>query len=386
VKIERVEAIRLNVPLDRSWQCAAFTMTERTVVLVRVHTDSEIVGLGDAFHLHLPDPTVVANIVESVLNPLLIGENPLAIQRLWHKMHSGIMHLGSAGIGAIAGVDIALWDILGKFHDAPIYRLLGGEDGTTIRPYVGSQTLGWRDLDSLDELVDEALDYVRRGYQALKVRGGRGLPERREDLESIRRVREAVGDDVKLLVDVNGGYSMTTARVMARVLSEYNLFWLEDPIEQGADEAPEKYAELARVSEVPIAVGGNLFGRNPLRKLISAGGVDIVKPDSSTAGGITELLKMVHMTSAWGMKWAPVTHEPVGMLATLHALAAAPPETVNGMFVEWDPDWPLGDFLTKPPRFEDGVIVLPDGPGLGTDIKESFLERYQVRNDLGMVV
>lgn len=376
--IKDVEAIRLLVPLEREWKCASFSMTDRTVIVVKVHTTDGITGLGDAYHAHLPRPEAIPVIVDTILKPLVVGEDPFAIEPLWQKMYRGIRHLGSAGLGAIAGVDIALWDILGKAHKAPIYRLLGGgARPPRLEPYVGSQTLAWRELDELDDLVAEARSYVAQGYPALKLRGGRGLPDRREDVESLRALREALGDQVRLMVDVNNGYSLRSARLMAREFERFNVFWMEDPIEPSAENSPEQYAALARTAGVPIAVGGNLFGRYRLRQLISAGGVDIVKMDASTSGGISEMVKMSHIASAWNIKWAPVTHEPLGQLATLHAMAAAAPETVKGMYVEWDPGWPLEAFMKTPPRFEHGAITVPDGPGLGTELNEDFVRRYR---------
>jgi L-alanine-DL-glutamate epimerase-like enolase superfamily enzyme len=374
MKIMDVEAVRLLVPLEHAWQCASFRMTERTVVVVKVHTDEGIIGLGDAYHSHLARPEPVAAIVETVLKPVLIGENPGDIERLFAEMTKTIRHLGSGGLGAIAGVDIALWDILGKVCNAPVHALLGAATPARMEPYVGSQTMGWKDLDKLGELVEEARAYVGQGYRALKLRGGRGLPDQREDVEAFRVLREAFGDSIAIMVDVNNGYTRQGAEIMAKEYERYNIFWMEDPITGTGGKSPREYASLATAITVPVAAGGNLFGTGDLRRLIEAGGVDIVKMDASSGGGISEILKMTHLASVFGMRWAPVTHEPLGMLATLHVMAAATPSLTAGMFVEWDPGWPLEKFLTDPPRFQDGVIALSTKPGLGTDLHEDFVK------------
>lgn len=381
MKITDVEVIRLKVPLKEPWVSASLTMIERTVLVTKVYTDEGIIGLGDAYHAHVHRPEPMAAIVETVLKPVLIGEDPFKIEVLWRKMYKAMRHLGAAGIGAMSGVDIALWDILGKSLNAPIYKLLGGGAvPPRMEPYVGSQTMSWRKLDELPDLVAEAESYVKRGYKTLKVRGGRGLPDRQEDVAAFRALRDAFGNDIRIVVDVNNGYTLKGAKVMAEHFVKYNIAWMEDPILVSAERAPETYAALSAAINVPLAIGGNLFGRDPLRKVISAGGIDIVKMDASSAGGISEIVKMSHLAEAWNMKWAPVTHEPLGQLATLHAMAAASPILTDGMCVEWDPNWPLADFLTHPPRFEDGTIVLHDGPGLGTDIKPSFIEQFGVEH------
>jgi L-alanine-DL-glutamate epimerase-like enolase superfamily enzyme len=353
-------------------------MTDRTVILVKVYTDEGIVGFGDAYHAHLTRPEPIPVIIETVLKPVLVGEDPRNIEGLFAKMSRAIRHLGSGGLGAISGVDIALWDILGKIYGAPVHALLGSALPARMEPYVGSQTMGWKDLDKLDELVEEAESYVKRGFRALKLRGGRGLPERREDVEAFRVLREAFGDSIEIMVDVNNGYTRTGAEIMAREYEKYNIFWMEDPISGTAGKSPSEYAALAAKIAVPVAAGGNLFGTNDLRRLIDAGGVDIVKMDASSGGGISEIVKMAHAASMFGMKWAPVTHEPLGQLATLHVMAAAPLSLTGGMFVEWDPGWPLEKFLTDPPRFENGEIKLSGKPGLGTELKEDFINHYRV--------
>jgi len=379
MQITNVEALRLLVPLEHEWVCASMSMADRTVVIVKVHTSEGIIGLGDAFHAHLPRPEAIPVIVETVLKPLLVGEDPLQIEALLRKMRKGIRYLGNAGLCAIAGVDIALWDILGKKLGAPVYQLLGGgAKAPRMEPYVGSQTLGWRELNELPQLIEEAKSYVDKGYRALKFRGGRGLPERREDVEGFRALRDAFGDKIQIMADVNKGYSPLGMEIMAKEYERYNIFWMEDPIEVSAEDAPERFAALAEKIAVPVAVGGNLFGCEPLRKLIDAGFRDIVKMDASSGGGITEIVKMSHIAAAWGLKWAPVTHEPLGQLATLHAMAAAAPNLVSGMFVEWDPGWPLDELFTNPPRFEDGSIVLSTAPGLGTELKQDFVDKYKV--------
>lgn len=379
MKITNVEAVRLLVPLQHQWVCASMSMADRTVIIVKVHTSDGIVGLGDAFHAHLPRPEAIPVIVDTVLKPLLVGEDPLQIEALFRKMKKGIRYLGNAGLCAIAGVDIALWDILGKSVGAPVYRLLGGgSEPPRMEPYVGSQTLGWREMNELPALVEEAKSYVDAGYRALKFRGGRGLPDRHEDVEGFRALRKEFGDAIRIMADVNKGYSPLGLEIMAREYERFNVFWMEDPIEMSAEDAPERYAALAAAVSVPVAIGGNIFGTEPLRKLIDAGFRDIVKMDASSGGGITEIVKMSHMANAWGLKWSPVTHEPLGQLATLHAMAAAAPNLVSGMYVEWDPGWPLEELFTDPPRFEGGTIVLPKGPGLGTDLKEKFVAKYRV--------
>jgi len=293
MKIIKVEAIGLTFPHPEGhrWEKGEISSVGWDEVVVRVHTDEGISGIGEAYHLKNPHAVIAT--IEHSLAPLIIGADPFDTEQLWCKMFARTVQLGSAAIAGIAGIDTALWDIKGKALNQPVYKLLGGESTREIPLYTGGHCLGYRELDDLDDLVEEAKIYVNQGYRALKVRGGRGLPHR-GDIESVRALREAFGDSIDILIDVNSEYGdYTSCARMARELEQFNLYWLEDPFQFTIHYHNEETAKLSREVNVPIATGGNVYGRFSIKRIIEHGGVDYVMSNVSKAGGITEVRKII---------------------------------------------------------------------------------------------
>ena len=381
MKIREVEVIAVSIPHPEGHRWVKGELSARgwDQVIVRVHTDEGITGIGEAYHLKNPRAVIAA--VQYSIRPLLIGMDPFDTDRIWYRLFLRTLQLGPAGVAALSGVDTALWDIKGKALGQPVYKLLGGASMREVPLYVGGHCLGWRDIRHLDDLIAEAKRYVDQGFKALKVRGGRALPDR-GDIETVRALREAFGDSVDILVDANSEYGdYHTALRMARELEKYNVYWLEDPFRLTIHYHPEDTARLAREANVGIATGGNVYGRFAVRRLIEAGGVDYVMANVSKAGGITEVRRIISLVDAWNLKYSPHCDGGLNMLANLHLFVSAPEHTTVRVYHEWDPLWPTQILMTNPPVVRNGKAILSDRPGFGTELMEGIEREYPLRDD-----
>lgn len=387
-----VEAIPYHFPIDeawdekpswyRDWQFALTgwegSVDYREECIVKVHTDEGITGIGGAIDEPFRDARVVATVIEQLIEPVLVGEDPTDIERLWDKMWQacGRYVAGAKGIGhgAISAINVACWDILGQSVGAPIYKLLGGDEDAPVKPYIGTMTLGWRQLDDIDSIVEEARHYVNQGYEAIKVRGGRGLPQR-GDIETLEALRnEFPPEELEIMVDINGGYDRQQALEMARKFEQYDIFWMEDPFDTRDF---DKYAKLQEEVNVNIFTGAGPSTMELSDMIDSGATTNLVSISVEHSGGISEAMKVAALINSWDLKAAGIAHEPVGSLATFHVWKAVPQRITDGSYVEYDPlnsCW--NQLLTDPPTFEDGELILSDKPGLGTDVNDGFLENH----------
>jgi len=381
VKITDIETIAISIPHPPGhvWVKGEISATGWDLLVVRVHTDEGISGIGEAYHLK--NPWAVIATIEQSLKPLLIGEDPFDNEQLWAKMFLRTVQIGSTAIASIAGIDTALWDIKGKALGLPVYKLLGGANMKEIPLYTGGHVLGYRPLDNLGDLVKEAERYVKKGYKALKMRGGRGHPER-GDIESAKALRKAFGDDIELLVDVNNEYGdYTTSKRMAREFEPLKLYWLEDPFRFSVHHHNEETARLSREANVPIATGGNVYGRASIKRIIEHGGVDYVMANVSKAGGLTETKKIITLIETWNLKYSPHCDGGLNALGNFHLFASAPPQVTANVYHEFDPVYPFDQILTHPPVIKNGKAVVPERPGLGSDLLEGLDEKFPLQGD-----
>ncbi|MFB6160045.1 MAG: mandelate racemase/muconate lactonizing enzyme family protein [Haloferacaceae archaeon] len=396
MEITEVEVLPYEFPLAeawderpswyREWHNAVTgwdgTVEGRQECVVKVHTDAGITGVGSADTSHR-DARVVASVIENVLRPVVVGEDPTDVERLWGEMWTrcGSRIAGASGIGygAIGGIDIACWDILGKKLGAPVYELLGGDEDIPVRPYIGTYTLGWRELDDVDSIVEEARHYVDQGYEAIKIRGGRALPHE-GDVATVRALRaEFPPDELEIMIDVNGGYDRQEAVRMAEELEPYDIFWLEDPFGAYSSSGPN-FDELAAYQDridIDVFLGGGPSSRELTRFLGSGATTNLVSLSTEHGGGISEAMKAATLLHSWGITAAGIAHEPLASLPLFHVWKAVPPGLVKGSYVEYDPSNSCWDeLLTDPPELVDGELVLSDEPGLGTDVNDEFIENH----------
>jgi galactonate dehydratase len=327
----------------------------RNWLFVKVVTDEGITGIGECSGW----PRVIRTAIED-LKPLLVGEDPTHIERLWQKMQIAIMGHGMTGVvgaGAMTGIDMALWDIKGKALNTPVWNLLGGKLRDKIRIYGHANT------------PETALSLKQRGITALKC-GGVSDPVRK-----VAALREAVGAEMDIAIDLHGPPWLTPADAVqvCRALEPYKMMWVEDPI---APDNLDGYARIRNHSSVTLAAGermATIFGE---RELIERDLIDVVQPDTGRAGGITQMKKIAAMAEAHHIMLAPHSGSlgPVAEYAALHLLASCP----NGLVLERiEDDWDGRAKTVIPhPVSRDGYIDVPDRPGLGVEIDEDFVAQW----------
>jgi L-alanine-DL-glutamate epimerase-like enolase superfamily enzyme len=322
---------------------------------VEIGTDAGITGLGG------PMPLSQAFIVERTLKPLLLGHDPLAIERIWDRMYRALVH-GRKGIEmmAISVVDCALWDLKGKWANAPVYVLLGGPTRTEVSAY--ASMLGY----SLEPALvrERAQEVVRQGFRATKwffrdspTDGVAGIAR---NLRLAQNVRDAIGPDVDMMLDCWMSWDVSYTLQMSRRLAELHPRWLEEPV------LPDKiaqYAEIRANSAVPISGGEHEYTRWGHKALLDARAVDVLQPDIHWAGGISEVMKIIALASACDVPVVPHGN-PAG---TIHVLAAWPQTTCP--LIEYLFKWnAVSQYFYKEPNVPiNGVVKLPVAPGLGVE-------------------
>ena len=344
-------------------------------VLVEVHTDEGITGLGEALNYRS------SGVVEGIrsLGPQLVGEDPFNVERLWETMYrqGGVLP-------AISGIEIALWDIIGKALKTPLYNLFGGRCRDRIRVYVDGFFRGA--AYKPDEYAEKAVETVDEGFTALKMDIDGPLPsihtmERsisRRDLrytaEMVGAVRSAVGDDVDLAVDCHGSFNTTTAIALAKKLEKYDLMWIEDPVPSGNAAAMAKVAEAV---ETPICTGELLNTRYEFRELLERQGADIIMPDIVRTGGISEMKKIAAIADTYYVPVAPHNMvSPVATMASIHFCASTPNFTILE-FQLGDVPW-KDQMLDQPLTLKQGYLEVPKRPGLGIALNTQEIQKHVV--------
>lgn len=374
LKITKIETILLSYRYseEERWQCPGWMTLQRNTTLVRVWTNKGIHGVGEIGE-DSSIPQSVSSIIEEHFEPMLIGEDPFDVEKLWRKMFVHSLHWGRKGgaIKIISGLEIALWDIIGKDLNRPVYELLGGKCRDRIKVYASA---GMSNAE--DELIEEILNYKEQGYAAMKMRIG-GDPK--GDVEKVRKVREAIGSKVDLMADagmcyVDTAWDFNTALRVARQLEKLDLFWLEEPL---INDDIDGYARLAAAVNVPIAAGENEYTKYGFKELISKRAVDIVQPDATRSGGIMEVKKIAAIADAFQMRVAPhIFTSGVSLMANMHIIVSSP----NVMIMEYDRTInPLRDeLLIEPLRYENGYVHFPQGiPGLGVSLTDELIEKFK---------
>jgi L-alanine-DL-glutamate epimerase-like enolase superfamily enzyme len=363
MKITRIETICLAIPLRPMQPHTSWTAGVRKQIAVRVHTDGGVTGLGEAFAYGAP--LAVCDVVESSLAPLLVGQDPTRIEHLTDLMHRSTMIYGRRGLAlfAISGVEIALWDLVGKLHRAPVHALLGG----AVRPRLPAYASLMR-YDSPADVAAACRQYAAQGFRYLKLH--------QIDVPSVRAAREAVGPDVELMLDTNCPWSPPEAIEMARALTPYRLFWLEEPVWP-----PEDYDGLARVAastSTPIACGENEGTQYGFREIIARRAAGVLQPSITKVGGIGEFRKIAVLAQAANLELAPhAFYFGPGLAATLHVSAA--------MGGRMPVEFPTGEhevsFLAEPLVARGGMVDVPTGPGLGVELNDEAIRRYPYAQD-----
>ena len=381
MNIKNIEVFVLKTALDTPFAFSQGWVTQRSATLVRITTDNGLHGWGEAFAQGLEPPEIAAAVIQHALSPLLIGQNALDISVLWHKMYSRTRDYGRKGsvVAAISAIDIALWDLAGHFYQQPVYQLLGGAQRTTVKPYA----TGFYRLHGKDEsarLAEEAVGHVGAGFSAMKVKLGFGL---QDDIKVMSAIGDALaGTNVELMVDTNHAYGRRDARILGEHLRQYNLRWYEEPV---VPEDIDGYAELRQTLSVPIAGGENEHTAYGFNTLFQRGAIDIAQPDIGSCGGISAARDITTLAQANGVMVNPhVWGSAIAQAASLQLLAWLP-TAHHSLFAE-EPilEYDLSshpfrqELITQPVAITDGVVSIPNGPGLGIEVKMDTVEQHSV--------
>ncbi len=376
--IKKVSCHVVSAPVARPFTSSrGWLYKTRGSCIVEIETTDGIVGWGECY-----GPSAVAKAyIETQFAPRIIGRDAFDVEVIWEDLYNRIKDYGGRGMAtsALSGIDIALWDIVGKSCGKPIHKLIGGAYRTEVTAYATG--LYFIDMDRLvEEAVEEANEFAANGFVAIKMKIGLGSPKL--DIERVAAVRKAIGDDVRLMVDANHCFTVPQAIRIGRELEKLNVEWFEEPI---SPEDIDGYVEVTRSLDMAVAGGENEFTRWGFRDLVVRKAMDIIQPDVCAAGGISECRKIATLASAHGVECIPhAWGSAIGLAATLHFLAALPdqPPSFKPMppLLELEQcENPFRDLLSVEPILQKaGKVQIPTGAGLGIEINRSVLDRYRV--------
>ncbi|WP_312315865.1 galactonate dehydratase [Stenotrophomonas sp.] len=343
-------------------------------LFVRIDTDAGISGWGEPI-VEGRAHTVAAAVEE--LSDYLIGKDPRHIEDHWNVLYRGGFYRGGPILmSALAGLDQALWDIHGKALGVPVHTLLGGPVRERMRVY------SWIGGDRPADTARAAKEAVARGFTAVKMNATEEVQfvdthdTVTKVLENVQAVRDAVGPGVGLAVDFHGRVHKPMAKVLMRELSPFGLMFIEEPV---LSEHLECIPELAALSPAPIALGERLYSRFDFKRVLQTGGVDIIQPDPSHSGGITETRKIAAMAEAYDVALA--LHCPLGPIALaanlqLDAVCYNAFIQEQSLGIHYNASNDLLDYLVdrSPFDYQDGFVRIPDGPGLGIEINQAYVD------------
>ncbi len=344
------------------------------VLIIRVHTDEGIIGIGEAHTVPLVLKAIIdapiSQLTGQGLKKLLVGRNPLDINALWSLMYDHSASFGRRGvvIQAMSGIDIALWDILGKVCGQPIHRLLGGARRELLRAYASDLT-----PETEEDIVECARRHVASGYTAMKFGWGRLGKSVRDDLRFVEKVRAAIGDVPDIMIDMGNPVLLEDALWLGDSLADHRVAFLEEPL---SPDDLDGFARLTARSRTPIATGEKETTRFGFRDLIERGGLRIIQPDVARCGGITEMMRIVALAEIRGVRVIPhCWATDILVSATAQVLATLK----DAPYLEFNATGnPLKtDLLRDPIVPVDGFVRVPQGPGLGIALNEDTVEQFR---------
>ncbi len=387
MKISSIKSHVLRYELDKELGYSQQYYKHRTAHLVEIETDEGITGWGECFG---PGNIALANkyIVEKVIQPLIIGEDPINKEYIWHKVYNLLRDSGQKGmpVQALSGIDIALWDILAKKAKLPLYQLLGGKTNNKIPVYGYGMMLQKKSVEELCELFKKEANQIKeKNFKAMKMKVGLGP---KEDLKLVSAVREAIGNNFKLMVDANHAYNKNDALYVGKGLDEMEIYWFEEPV---APEDYDGYKELKEKLKTNIAGGEAEFTKYGWNQLIKNNCIDIAQPEVCGLGGITEYLKVSALAQS---NFIPIVNHVWGsalsVAVNLHLLTSLP-DMPGGLFpaksmLEFDTT-EKNIFITDlaeekfsildQVKDEDGFASPLENIGIGINPKKEFLKEYE---------
>jgi L-alanine-DL-glutamate epimerase-like enolase superfamily enzyme len=320
------------------------------LITVRIKDEEGCEGLGYTYSVGVGG-RAIHSLVDYDLRPVLLEEDPTRIEHLWWKMWWRLHFCGRGGLAsfAIAAVDIALWDMAGRRNKQPLWRLLGGSN-PRVKVYAGGVDLYF----TLDQLKEQARRFLEIGYRAIKMKVGR--PRLSEDIARVKAIRELIGPDIPLMVDVNMGWTVEQAIHASKALADFDIYWLEEPT------IPDDLAghvRILREGALPVATGENFHSLYEFQHFVTAGAVSFPEPDLATCGGISVWMKVARLAEAHNL---PITSHGVHDLH-VHTLAAVS----NASYLEAH-GFGLEKYMYHPLRIENGEVAAPERPGHGVEL------------------
>lgn len=384
MKIKNVEAFWLRCPLPEKKQHRSDygLLTHFDMTLIVITTEDGLQGFGEA-KAAVGSSGVCASIVscvENELKPILIGKDAGNISRIWEHLYNGTRDhyalergrkfpiLGRRGltVSAISGVDTALWDLKGKALNVPVMVLLGGACRDKMPAYASG---GWA---SAEEIGEQLNGYVSKGFNGVKMRVGIMDDTVENSIRRVRAARETLGNEIKIMADAHGTFSVPEAKRFCRGVEDCNLYWLEEPI---SPDNPQGTAEVRASTSTPIAAGESEYTCFDIRDLISLRAIDVVQPDSAIIGGITEAMRVGQLAHTFQLELAPhCWGSAFSFMAGVNVAFASPSATIIEFSLGGNPM--MYDLVEETIEAKDGMIEAPEGPGLGLTPNWDFVKEF----------
>lgn len=376
MKVVAVNTHILDYQLKTAFESASMHFSRRQHCLIEVICDDGTIGWGECLGPAKPNAAIVNVYAQS-----LIGEDPLQTEKIWLTLYNRLRDQGQRGltVTALSGIDIALWDIKGKHFGVPISTLLGGRFRESVRAYA-TGSFARAGVDRVTDIATEVAGYRRDGFHAVKIKIGFDVEE---DLEVIAAVRDAIGPDMRMMIDANHGYDYLEAIELGQRAAPFGIDWFEEPV---LPEQISTYEAVRAGQPIPIASGENWHGRYAMQEPLARRAVDIVQPDICGVGGFSEMRRVADMAAMHGVRLVPhVWGTAVCLAASLQFMAALPPNPPRRHPIE-----PIMEFdrtenpfrqavVQTPLEHKQGVMVIPDGSGLGIEINRDALSTYALR-------
>lgn len=346
-------------------------------IFVKITTQSGLVGWGELISGTRTE-TVVTGLHE--MKEYLIGKNAQDIEDIWQLLYRFFFRGGPIAMTIISGLEMALWDIKGKFYNTPIYNLLGGKARSKIKVY------SWIGGDRPTDVANQAMDRKKRGFTAIKLNATEEMhyvdsyKKIQDVIERIGSIRDAIGYDLDIGVDFHGRVHKPMAKVLAKELEQFKLMFIEEPV---LPENIEALAEIVKHTSIPIAAGERVYTRWGFKNILSSGLVDIIQPDVALTGGILETKKIAGMAEAYDIAVAPhAPYGPISLAASFQMDSCTPNVFIQeqSLGIHYNKGFDLLDFINNKEifQFKDGYVKIPAGPGLGVDMNEELIKKMDL--------
>ena len=375
MKISKIISYVLNEDLEKEFFFSQWEYSNRKICIVKIICDNGIVGWGEAY-----GPATVVKESVNYIKQNIIGMNPLDSDVIWSTLFRRVHDYGRSGVfvSAISAIDIALWDIKGKYHKLPVSTLLGGSYREKIRPYATG--LYFSDSKTLtDDLCNEAMEYVNEGFKSIKMKVGLNI---KSDVNNVKAVRNTIGPDIELMIDSNHAYSYDEALKLSKKLEDQDIKWFEEPL---SPEFYDQYSDFKSKSLIPVAAGECEYLRYGFQKLLDKNCIDFLQMDICSCGGLTEAKRISALSSAKGVKVIPHTwgsgiafYTAINFISNLEPI---PGRLYNeDAYIEYDrtENKIRENIIKNNITMKDGYISVNHKPGLGIDVDETYLNEIKI--------